>query len=269
MQAARPTAGLDTRLAPAEPRRAALTRARGRAHVRSAQTRRAWRRGARAQGPTGGRVTPPCVGAAARAAHPASAGATGRRSAPSGCSRPAAPTSPASPARQVPRGPHPTRGLDGVCHQHGAAAAAVGGCGVVRAPRLPPRTPVHSPQEPRAAHTAVGHAGRPHRGPHVPADVGCAGVNGAGGCAAAVAPDDHTHLAGWHPQQGNARTDTPTAERLLHACPEVSLTILTTGAGEDIVPRLTPFSALQQAILHRRGLATSLSRQLEIEHGGN
>ena len=58
-------------------------------------------------------------------------------------------------------------------------------------------------------------------------------------------PNDHTHRAGWHPEHGKTLTDTPTAERLLQACPEVSLTILTTGAGEDIVPRLTPLSALR------------------------
>ena len=64
-------------------------------------------------------------------------------------------------------------------------------------------------------------------------------------------------------------TDTPTAERILKAFPAVSLTILQTAAGEEILRWLTPFSALQQEILHRLGLATSLYRQLEIQHGGN
>ena len=81
--------------------------------------------------------------------------------------------------------------------------------------------------------------------------------------------NDHTHLAGLHPEHGQKLTDTPPAERILNAFPEVSRTLLKTVAGEDILPRLTPLSALQQAILHRLGLATSLYRQLEIQHGGN
>ena len=81
--------------------------------------------------------------------------------------------------------------------------------------------------------------------------------------------NDHTHLTGWHPENGKKLTDTPTAERILKAFPDVSLTILKTVAGEDILRWLTPLSALQQAILHRLGLATSLYRQLEIQNGGN
>jgi transposase len=81
--------------------------------------------------------------------------------------------------------------------------------------------------------------------------------------------NDHTHLAGLHPENGKKLTDTPTAERLLKAFPDVSLTILKTAAGEEILRWLTPVSALQQEILHRLGLATSLYRQLEIQHGGN
>ena len=38
--------------------------------------------------------------------------------------------------------------------------------------------------------------------------------------------NDHTHLAGLHPENGKKLTDTPTAERILKAFPEVSLTIL-------------------------------------------
>ena len=81
--------------------------------------------------------------------------------------------------------------------------------------------------------------------------------------------NDHTPLTGWHPEHGKKLTDTPTAERILTAFPDVSLTILKTVAGEDILRWLTPLSALQQAILHRLGLATSLYRQLEIQNGGN
>ena len=54
---------------------------------------------------------------------------------------------------------------------------------------------------------------------------------------------DHTHLAGLHPENGQKLTDTPTAERLLKAFPEVSLTILKTAAGEEILRWLTPLSA--------------------------
>ncbi len=81
--------------------------------------------------------------------------------------------------------------------------------------------------------------------------------------------NDHTHLAGLHPENGTKLTDTPTAERILKAFPDVSLTILKTVAGEEILRWLTPLSALQQEILHRLGLATSLYRQLEIQNGGN
>ena len=68
---------------------------------------------------------------------------------------------------------------------------------------------------------------------------------------------------------GKKLTDTPTAERILKAFPDMSLTILKTVAGEEILRWLTPLSALQQDILHRLGLATSLYRQLEIQNSGN
>jgi hypothetical protein len=48
-------------------------------------------------------------------------------------------------------------------------------------------------------------------------------------------------------------TDTPTAERILHACSDVSLTIITHAAGEEILRRLTPLSGVQEDILQRRG----------------
>jgi hypothetical protein len=63
-------------------------------------------------------------------------------------------------------------------------------------------------------------------------------------------------------------TDTPTAERLLKAFSEVSLTIFKTVAGEAILQRLTPLSTLQQAILQRLGLDMSLYQQLEIHYTG-
>ena len=69
-----------------------------------------------------------------------------------------------------------------------------------------------------------------------------------------------------HPENRRKHTDTPTAERLLKAFSDVSLTILKTAAGEDILQRLTPLSALQQDILQRLGLGVSLYQQLEIQN---
>jgi hypothetical protein len=61
-------------------------------------------------------------------------------------------------------------------------------------------------------------------------------------------------------------TDKPTAERLLKAFADVSLTIIKQATGEDIVRRLTPLAAFQEDILQRLGLGTSLYRQLEIQN---
>jgi transposase len=75
----------------------------------------------------------------------------------------------------------------------------------------------------------------------------------------------HAQLPGLHPENRHQMTDTPTAERLLNACSDVSRTIIKTAAGEDIVPRLTPLSAWPQDILQRLGLDTSLDQQLAIQ----
>jgi transposase len=80
---------------------------------------------------------------------------------------------------------------------------------------------------------------------------------------------DHVKLPGLHPENRQKMTDTPTAERLLKAFSNVSLTILRTHAGEDILRRLTPLSALQQDILRRLGLGIDLYRQLEIQNLGS
>ena len=77
---------------------------------------------------------------------------------------------------------------------------------------------------------------------------------------------DQGKLPGLHPENRRKHTDTPTAERLLKAFSDVSLTILKTAAGEDILQRLTPLSALQQEILQRLGLGVSLYQQLEIQN---
>ena len=81
--------------------------------------------------------------------------------------------------------------------------------------------------------------------------------------------NEQTHLPGLHPENGKKMTNTPTAERILKAFLEVSLSILQTATGEEIRRWLTPLSALQQAILSRLGLATALYQQLEIQNSGN
>src|SRR5712671_4090335 len=76
-------------------------------------------------------------------------------------------------------------------------------------------------------------------------------------------------LPGLHPENKQKQTDTPTAERILKAFAEVSLTIIQHAAGEDILRRLTPLSGVQEAILQRLGLGTNLYRQLEIQNMKN
>ena len=72
--------------------------------------------------------------------------------------------------------------------------------------------------------------------------------------------------------------DKPTAERILKAFADVSLTIiknatgeeiLKNATGEEILRRLTPLSGLQEDIIQRQGLGTSLYGQLEIQAMGN
>jgi hypothetical protein len=60
-------------------------------------------------------------------------------------------------------------------------------------------------------------------------------------------------------------TDKPTAERILKAFADISLTIVKTAAGESILRRLTPLSGLQEDILQRLGLGAALYEQLEIQ----
>ena len=73
-------------------------------------------------------------------------------------------------------------------------------------------------------------------------------------------------LPGLHPENKQKMADKPTAERLLQAFTDVSLTIITHAAGEEILRRLTPLSRVQEAILQRLGLGTNLYRQLEIQN---
>ena len=81
--------------------------------------------------------------------------------------------------------------------------------------------------------------------------------------------NDHAKLPGLHPENKTKMTDTPTAERLLKAFADVSLTIIQNATGEDILRRLTPLSGLQEDILQRLGLGASLYGQLEIQEMGN
>jgi transposase len=72
-------------------------------------------------------------------------------------------------------------------------------------------------------------------------------------------------LPGLHPENKHKMTDKPTAERILKAFSDISLTIIKNAAGEDILRRLTPLSGLQEAILQRLGLGATLYGQLEIQ----
>jgi transposase len=76
---------------------------------------------------------------------------------------------------------------------------------------------------------------------------------------------EQARLPGLHPENKQKRTDKPTAERILKAFSAISLTIIKTAAGEDILRRLTPLSGLQEDILQRLGLGAALYGQLEIQ----
>ena len=80
---------------------------------------------------------------------------------------------------------------------------------------------------------------------------------------------DQAHLPGLHPENKAKMTDKPTAERILKAFADVSLTIIKTAAGEEILRRLTPLSGLQEDILQRQGCGTALYRQLEMQNMSN
>jgi transposase len=79
----------------------------------------------------------------------------------------------------------------------------------------------------------------------------------------------HTKLPGLHPENKTKMTDKPTAERILRAFADVSLTIIKNAVGEEILRRLTPLSGVQEDILQRLGLGASLYGQLEIQEMGN
>lgn len=75
---------------------------------------------------------------------------------------------------------------------------------------------------------------------------------------------DQAHLAGLHPENHRKCTDKPTAERVLKAFAQVSLTLMKDREGREICRWLTPMSSVQQDILQRLGLEASLYQQLEI-----
>ena len=81
--------------------------------------------------------------------------------------------------------------------------------------------------------------------------------------------NDQAKLPGFHPENQQKMTDSQRLSGLLKAFSDVSLTIIKNAAGEDILRRLTPLSALQQDILQRLGLDPSLYQQLEIQDIGN
>src|SRR5207245_3325337 len=62
---------------------------------------------------------------------------------------------------------------------------------------------------------------------------------------------EQASLPGLHPENKQKMTDKPTAERILKAFSDISLTIIQNAAGEDILRRLTPLSGLQEDILQR------------------
>ena len=72
-------------------------------------------------------------------------------------------------------------------------------------------------------------------------------------------------LPGLHPENKHKMTDKPTAERILKAFSDISLTIIQHAAGEEILRRLTPLSGLQEDILQRLGLGATFYGQLEIQ----
>jgi len=80
---------------------------------------------------------------------------------------------------------------------------------------------------------------------------------------------DQVRLPGLHLENKHKMTDKPTAERILKAFADISLTIIKNAAGEDILRRLTPLSGLQEDILQRLGLGTALYGQLEIQAIGH
>jgi len=80
--------------------------------------------------------------------------------------------------------------------------------------------------------------------------------------------EEKTQLPGLHPENHKKSTDKPTAERILKAFSDISLTVIQDSDGKELLRCLTPLSAIQQEILQRLGLNTRLYQQLEIQNMG-
>lgn len=80
---------------------------------------------------------------------------------------------------------------------------------------------------------------------------------------------DQARLPNMPPENKPKSTDRPTAERLLQAFAGVSLTSIAHATGEERLRRITPLSGVQEAILPRLGVGTTLYRQLEIQNMGS
>ena len=65
---------------------------------------------------------------------------------------------------------------------------------------------------------------------------------------------DKTKLPDLHPENRKKKTDKPTAERILKAFSNITLTIIQDTAGNEILRSVTSLSAVQQNILNRLGL---------------
>ena len=81
---------------------------------------------------------------------------------------------------------------------------------------------------------------------------------------------EQTEVPGLHPENKTKMTDKPTAERILQAFADVSLTIIKHAAGEEILRRLTSLSGLQRGYpATARVRCFTLRAKLEIQEMGN
>src|SRR6266545_1565822 len=126
------------------------------------------------------------------------------------------------------------------------------------------RSPLHAPQQAAGWDTRLRHAETALAALTPPRGRGKRQSTEAVTLVEAQAP-----LPGLHPENKRKRTDTPTVERLLHAFVGVSLPLIPSAAGEEILRRMTPLSGVQEALLHRLGLGTHLYRQLAMQNMGS
>ena len=189
--AERQAAGLEKRLATAEQKLAALTPARGRGKRQI--TEEATARGGDcqgAQGTAGRGIASGRMATADRAAHPLRRAGTrlGNASTAGNGEHPLSPH-PHHPPGRPHQSPHATLWLESLRHECASRAAFVERCHLVLSQRIPYRTHLQPPQEPRAYCAAVCQAQRPNRGPHVPADARRPSIDGHGVCSSAVSAE--------------------------------------------------------------------------------